>query len=222
MIRAILWDNDGLLLDSEAIFFKLTQAVFADFGFVLTEEYWGVEYLSKAKRTRQVAQDLGMENDVVNAAVERRDRQFFEALQHPIPLRPKVRETLDTLAGQFKQGVVTGSPREKVDLMHRSSGLHGYFDVIVTHDDVTETKPHPEPYLTAMERLAVEPRSCLAVEDSERGLASALAAGITCVVVPNHLTRIQKFERAHAIEDDVAGVLKHLRSELKSSEDGYR
>ena len=221
MIKAILWDNDGLLLDSEAVFFELTQEVFADFGFDLKEEHWGIEYLGKAKRTRQLAQEMGMDSDTVSTVIERRDRKFLEVLQHPVPLRPKVRETLDTLAGRFKQGVVTGSPREKVELMHRSSGLNGYFDVIVTHDDVTETKPHPEPYLTAMERLSVKPGSCIAVEDSERGLASAHAAGIACIVVPNHLTRIQRFEQAHAIEEDVAGVLKHLQSGLKRDDGGY-
>lgn len=210
MIHAILWDNDGLLLDSETIFFELTQALFADFGFKLREEYWGIEYLGKAKRTRQVAHEFGMSAEQVDQIIELRDRRFLEALQQPIALRPKVRETLDALSGRFKQGVVTGSPREKVELMHRLNDLNGYFDVIVTHDDVSETKPHPEPYLTALERLGVKPENALAVEDSERGLASANAAGIACIVVPNHLTRIQKFEHASAIEKDVSGVLKHL------------
>ncbi|MCG8376710.1 MAG: HAD family phosphatase [Chlorobiales bacterium] len=210
MIKAILWDNDGLLLDSEKVFFELTQAAFAEFGFELKEEYWGIEYLGKAKRTRQVAHEFGMRPELIDRIIELRDGRFLEALQHPISLRPKVRETLDSLAGRFKQGVVTGSPREKVDLMHRSSGLEGYFDVIVTHDDVAETKPHPEPYLAAMELLGVKPGSCIAVEDSERGLASAHAAGIDCIVVPNPLTCIQSFELAYAIEEDVAGVLKHL------------
>ncbi len=210
MIKAILWDNDGLLLDSETVFFELTQEVFADFGFELGAEYWGIEYLGKAKRTRQVAGEFGMEPDMIDRVIELRDRRFLEALHHPVSLRPKVRETLDALTGRFMQGVVTGSPREKVELMHHGSGLGGYFDVVVTHDDVTETKPHPEPYCIALERLGVKPENALAVEDSERGLASAHAAGICCVVVPNHLTRIQKFEQAYAIEEDVAGVLKHL------------
>lgn len=210
MIKAILWDNDGLLLDSETVFFELTQAVFADFGFELSEEYWGVEYLGKAKRTREVAHEFGMESALVDRVIELRDHKFLEALHHPIPLRPKVRETLDTLAGRFMLGVVTGSPREKVELMHRSNGLGGYFDVVVTHDDVNETKPHPEPYCTALEYLGIKPENVLAVEDSERGLASAHAAGIPCIVVPNHLTQIQKFEQAYAIEEDVSGVLKYL------------
>ncbi len=210
MIKAILWDNDGLLLDSETVFFELTQEVFADFGFELGEEYWGREYLGKAKRTRQVAHEFGMTPEVIDRVIERRDSMFFEALQHPISLRPKVRETLDALAGTVQQGVVTGSPREKVELMHRLHGLGGYFDVVITHDEVEETKPHPEPYTTALQRLNLDPGNVIAVEDSERGLASAHAAGIACIVVPNHLTRIQKFDNAYAIEGDVSGVLKYL------------
>ncbi len=210
MIEAILWDNDGLLLDTEAIFFKLTQDVFADLGFDLTEEYWGIEYLARAKRTRQVAHEMGMHPVHIDQAIERRDREFLDILQGPVPLRPGVHDTLQTLRGKVKQGLVTGSPRKKVDLMHRFSGLEGYFDVIITADDVKETKPHPEPYRAAMEFLGVEPENCFAVEDSERGLASAHAAGINCIVVPNPLTRIQRFERAYAVEDDVSGVLKYL------------
>ncbi len=210
MIKAILWDNDGLLVDSESIFFEHTRAVFAEFGFELGQEYWGIEYLGKARHTRQVAEEFGMAPDLIDRVISLRDHQFLKALHRSVPLRPKVRETLDMLSGRLKQGVVTGSPREKVELMHRSSGLAGYFDLIVTHDDVTEAKPHPEPYLFALQVLGLKPENVLAVEDSERGLTSAYAAGIPCVVVPNYLTRVQKFEHAYAIEEDVSGVLKYL------------
>lgn len=210
MIQAILWDNDGLLVDSESVFFEHTRAVFADFGYELGREYWGIEYLGKAKHTRQVAEEFGMAPDLIDRFISLRDREFLKALHHSVPLRPKVRETLDMLSGRLKQGVVTGSPREKVELMHRSNDLDGYFDLIVTCDDVTESKPHPEPYLTALHVLGLKPENVLAVEDSERGLASAYAAGIPCVVVPNYLTRVQVFEHAHAIEEDVSGVLKYL------------
>lgn len=209
-MKAILWDNDGLLLDSEAVFFELTRSVFSELGFELTTEYWGMEYLSRAKRTRQLARELGMASDLVEKAVEMRDRRFFDVLQRPIPLRPAVRETLDALSGRFLQVVVTRSPREKVELMHRHSGLEGYFDEVVTRDDVEETKPRPDPYLAAMRKLGLKPAECLAVEDSERGLDSAHAAGIRCVVVPNPLTSMQRFEKAHAVEDDVSGIMKHL------------
>ncbi len=210
MIEAVLWDNDGLLIDSEAVFFDLTRQVFAGAGYDLTPDYWGIEYLGKARHTRQVAEEFGMDPSLVSEVIELRDRRFLELLQGPLPLRPNVLETLDRLRGSVRHGLVTGSPRDKVELMHRHSGLDGYFEVIVTCDDVEKTKPHPEPYWKAMERLGLGPEHCLAVEDSERGLASAHAAGISCIVVPNPLTGIQTFNDAYAIEPDVSGVIKYL------------
>ena len=73
MIKVILWDNDGLLLDSETVFFELTQEVFAEFGFELEKEYWGIEYLGKAKRTRQVAHEFGMKPDLVDRVIKLRE-----------------------------------------------------------------------------------------------------------------------------------------------------
>ena len=132
-------------------------------------------------------------------------------LRSPVPLMPMVRETIEALSGNVRLAIVTGSPRDKVMLMHGDNGLLDYFEVIVTDDEISNAKPHPEPYLKAMEMLGVEPSRCLAVEDSRRGLDSAVAAGLRCIAVPNALTRIQRFERAFAVEDDASGVLKHLR-----------
>ena len=210
MIEVVLWDNDGLLIDSEAVFFDLTRQVFAGAGYDLSAHYWGIEYLGKARRTREVAEEFGMASRLIDEVIELRDQRFFEALQRPLPLRPGVRDTLDSLRGKVRHGLVTGSPRDKVDLMHHHSGLEGYFDVIVTCDDVTQTKPYPEPYRKAMERFGLDPARCLAVEDSERGLASAHAAGVSCIVVPNPLTRIQQFKDAYAVEEEVSGVMKYL------------
>jgi len=96
-------------------------------------------------------------------------------------------------------------------LMHGDNGLLDHFEVIVTDDEISNAKPHPEPYLKAMEMLGMTPEQCLAVEDSRRGLDSAVAAGLRCIAVPNALTRVQRFERAFAVEADASGVLKHVR-----------
>jgi HAD superfamily hydrolase (TIGR01509 family) len=211
MIQAVLWDNDGLLLDSEALFFNLTRAFFAEAGLCLDEAYWGVEYLGNAKHSSEIAHELGMAHELVGPLLERRNEAFTERIRHTVPLMPKVRETIESLSGAVRLGLVTGSPRDKVELMHGSNGLLERFDVIVTDDEVRNPKPHPEPYLKALEFLGLGPRQCLAVEDSRRGLASAHAAGIDCIVVPNALTKVQSFELAYAVEDDVSAVLKHLQ-----------
>jgi HAD superfamily hydrolase (TIGR01509 family) len=214
MVKAVLWDNDGLLLDSEALFFELTRSYFAEAGLLIDEAYWGVEYLGNAKHSWEIAHELGLPPEVVRPMLDRRNEAFVERIRETVPLMPKVRETIGTLSGKVRLGLVTGSPRDKVELMHGPNGLLDRFDVIVTHDDVTKTKPHPDPYLKALELLGLEPGECLAVEDSFRGLSSAHAAGIPCIVVPNALTKVQRFDLAYAVEEDVSGVLKHLRLSL--------
>jgi len=212
MIDAILWDNDGLLVDSEAVFFEMTRRFFADAGLRIDEEFWGIEYLGNARHSAEIALDLGLAPKLIRPLLDRRNAAFVERLQRPVSLMPKVRETIEALAGKVRLGLVTGSGRDKVMLMHAAHGLLDHFEVIVTGDEVEQPKPHPEPYLKAMAQLGVEPERCLAVEDSRRGMDSALAAGLRCIAVPNALTRVQCFDRAHAVEADVSGVLKHVNA----------
>lgn len=212
MIEAILWDNDGVLVDSEAIFFEMTRTFFAEAGLQVEAEYWGVEYLGNAKHSYQIAAELGLAPELIPPLLDRRNEAFVRRLRSPVPLMPKVRETIEALSGNVRLAIVTGSPRDKVMLMHGNNGLLEHFEVIVTDDEISNPKPHPEPYLKAMEMLGVKPERCLAVEDSQRGLDSAVAAGLRCIAVPNGLTRIQRFEGAFAVEDDASGVLKHINT----------
>lgn len=210
MIDVVLWDNDGLLFDSEQVFFELTQEVFAEWNVVLTPEYWGREYLDMAKRSWQVACELGLDPERVEPMIRERDRRYLERLADPVPLRPGVRTVLEELCGRVRMGVVTGSPRHKVDMMHQSAGIETLFEAVITADDVTMTKPHPEPYLLALERLKVNPGRVLAVEDSVRGLRSAHAAGLRCIAVPNRLTAAHSFELAAGVEHDVREIVRYL------------
>jgi HAD superfamily hydrolase (TIGR01509 family) len=212
MIEAILWDNDGVLVDSEALFFEMTQTYFAQAGLQLNAEFWGVEYLGNAKHSYQIAGELGLAPELIPPLLDRRNEAFVQQLRNSVPLMPKVRETIEALSGNVRLAMVTGSPRDKVMLMHSGNGLLEHFEVIVTDDEINNPKPHPEPYLKAMELLGVSPERCLAVEDSRRGLDSAVAAGLRCIAVPNTLTRLQRFDKAWAIEEDASGVLKHVVS----------
>jgi len=177
----------------------------------LTPEIWGHRYLSRASSSREVALSLGADPKRVDQVVEERDRQFRRLLQNASLLRPFVRETLTKLQGVVKLAIVTGGDRDHFALAHATSSVLSYFDVIVTSDDCSNGKPHPEPYLTAIRKLGVDAKQCLAVEDTPRGLASARSAGVPCVVVPTWLTCKLPFPGALAIEQDVSGVLRHVR-----------
>jgi HAD superfamily hydrolase (TIGR01509 family) len=216
MIRAVLWDNDGVLLDSETVFFEITRSAFARLGLDLTKEVWGTQYLGEGRSSREIAMSLGADPVAIGPVLDERNNDHMIALEQPPAIRPHVSETLRALAGRATMGLVTGCHRRQLHLMHRSSGLLGFFDTIVTGDDCTEPKPSPAPYLAAVKALDLDVRDCIAVEDSRRGLLSATAAGIACVVVPTDLTRMQDFSSALAIEPDVSRILKHVRPYQRS------
>jgi HAD superfamily hydrolase (TIGR01509 family) len=211
MIEVVLWDNDGVLLDTEILFYETTRGAFARLGLDLTKEIWGRQYLGEGKSSREIAALLGGDPDRIAGVMDERNRHYRQILDQPPAVRPQVRETLGELSGRVRMAIVTGCHHDQLQLMHRSSGLLGYFEAIVTGDECSHPKPHPELYLAALKALVVSARCCLAVEDSPRGLASAMAAGVPCVVVPTDLTRTLGFVGALSVEQDVSGILKHIR-----------
>jgi HAD superfamily hydrolase (TIGR01509 family) len=212
-LEAVLWDNDGVLVDSEAVFFQITRTAFTRLGLDLTKETWGRHYLGEGKSSRAVGALLGADHSQIDAVLEERNRAYRQRLSQPPPLRPHVRETLQQLSGRVRLALVTGCHRDQLQLIHASSGLLTFFEIIVTGDDCSQPKPHPDLYLAALKALRLAPERCLAIEDSQRGLTSARAAGIPCIVVPTDLTRNLDFRGALAIEPDVSAVLNHIAGE---------
>jgi len=210
-IQAVLWDNDGVLVDSETVFFETTRLIFARLGLNLTKEIWGAQYLSEGKGTHEIAISLGIDHTAMGAVIDDRNELYRIALKQPPELRPLVIETLTALFGHVKMGIVTGCHREQLQLMHDSNELLSYFDVIITADDYDDPKPSPVPYLAALQALKLKAENCLAVEDSRRGLISATTAGIVCLVVPTDLTKMQDFSAALAIENDVSSIVNHIQ-----------
>jgi HAD superfamily hydrolase (TIGR01509 family) len=210
MIKAVLWDNDGVLVDTETLFFEVTRAAFAELGLALTKEIWGRRYLSEGRPSREIATELGGDPSRIAQVLEERNAQYRRILAQPPVIRPQVRETLTALAGRVRLAIVTGCDREQLNLVHQSSGLLDFFEVIVTSDDSPHAKPHPELYLTALKALKLKPSECIAIEDSPRGLASARSAGIRCMVVPTELTAGLEFDGAVSISRDVSAVLEEL------------
>ena len=212
LVKAVLWDNDGILVDSEFDFFEVTRDAFAELGLDLTKDIWGLQYLGEGKSSREIAREMGADPAEFNRILDERNARYREMLRkNPPPVRSRVPETLSRLCGRVKLGVVTGSHRDQFRHMHQSSGLTGMFDVIITGDDWKEPKPDPGPYLAALEALGLPAGECIAVEDTKRGLLAAVNAGIACVVVPTELTRMQDFTGALAVEDDISSILKHVR-----------
>jgi HAD superfamily hydrolase (TIGR01509 family) len=207
MIEAILWDNDGVLVDTECLFFESTRSTLATIGIQLSEE----QFLDLSMRQGRSAFDLaiasGWPKEQVANLKRERDLLYSEMLRNQTRMLPGVVETLKALHGRMRMAVVTSSHRQHFDTMHADIGLTKYFEFVLAREDYEKTKPNPEPYLLALERLGISVESCVAVEDSERGLAAARAAGLRCLVIPNKITRTCSFQGATAILPGAAAVL---------------
>ena len=177
---------DGTLVDTEPYWLTAEEELVAAWGGVWTRED-GLQLVgSGLERSALIFQSRGVDLSVPGIIDLLTDR-VMEQISVSVPWRPGVRELLLELkeAG-IPTAVVTMSVRRMAEHVVNSLGFDA-FDTIVSGDQVSEPKPHPEPYLTAAARLGVDPTDCIAIEDSEPGVASAVAAGATTIAVPLHI-----------------------------------
>ena len=206
MIRAILWDNDGVLVDTEHVYFQATQRVMATAGVHLTEQQYIDHFLVEGRGAWHLLEDRGVGPEEIQRLRDARNDLYGQLLREKPRVIPGVAETLEALRGRYVMGVVTSSRKDHFDLIHEHTGLLKYFDFVLTAGDYPRTKPHPDPYLAAVERSGVAADACIAVEDSERGLEAATLAGVRCIVVPTALTRGCRFAGAHRVVTSVREI----------------
>jgi HAD superfamily hydrolase (TIGR01509 family) len=204
----IFWDNDGVLVDTEDLYFQASAELLRETGVELSREQFVEISLRRGESVFDLAEG---DKPYLDSLRQRRNRRYAELLAQGVAPIAGVPETLRALHGRFRMAIVTSSHRDHFDLIHQTTGLRGYFDFILTREDYRHTKPHPEPYLTALARSTGDPARCLVVEDSQRGLEAAVAAGLRCLVIPGDLNRHSDFSTAHAILQGIAEVPDYLR-----------
>ena len=183
---AVLWDMDGTLIDSEPYWLEAETALVHGAGGIWTAED-GLQLVgSGLERSALILQSRGVELSVEEIISTLTDR-VRERISESVPWRPGARELLTELrdAG-VPTALVTMSRRRMALDVAAALGFEG-FDTVVAGEDVANAKPHPEPYLEAAARLDVDITRCVALEDSEPGVASAVAAGATVFALPMHL-----------------------------------
>ena len=216
MTEAIFWDNDGVLVDTEHLYFEATRQVLSSVGIELTEADYRDLFLVRGTGAWHLVEARGTGPARIEALKLARNALYAELLAEAPRLIPGVKDTLQTLHGGFAMGIVTSSRRDHFEVIHRDTGVLQYFDFVITADDCPRTKPRPDPYLLAIARSGHPARACLAVEDSERGLEAAICAGLRCLIIPSRLTSAQKFEGALAVLRSVVELPDFLRT-LQSS-----
>jgi len=177
---------DGTLLDTELVFKQIVWDVSRDLGFTMTSDIHGGMVGSSHEATNALlveAYGVSFPYELFDAECR---RLMHARMAEAVPVKAGVPELLRELKARRIPTAVATSSRSPHALGHLgTAGLLDMFQAIVTRDDVTHPKPHPEPYLTAARHLGVTPQSCLAIEDSHSGVRAAHGAGMQTVMVPD-------------------------------------
>ncbi|MDW7645634.1 MAG: HAD family phosphatase [Desulfuromonadales bacterium] len=215
MLKAILWDNDGVLVDTEHLYFQATAQILAERQVSLSEE----DFIRISLTQGQSALALAVkgENDEMELETlrKRRDALYASLLENGLTAMEGVHETLQKLKETFRMVVVTGCRQPHFQIIHQQTGLLPFFEFALVREDYHHPKPHPEAYLKALARMELKADECLVVEDSPRGLLAATRAGLRCCVIPNRLTSGGDFSRAHRVLGHIR-ELPSLLAELSS------
>ncbi len=209
-IKAILWDNDGVLVNTEHLFYEANRDFFHEHGVTLTPQHFFDWFL----RENYGAWHLLPQCDASQVAQlrEERNRRYSALLRQQRELiTPDIDIVLAELAQHFRMAVVTSARHEDFHFIHRDTGLLHHFEFILTDGDYVNSKPDPEPYLLGLERLGLPAEQVLVVEDSPRGLQAALAAGIACIGIRGPLTANYAFEGALCVVESNRELWRVIR-----------
>jgi len=196
MVRALLWDHDGVLVDTERLYFQATRELLAEAGAELDEDAYRRFFLQQGTGAWHLARERGHGDAEISRLKQRRDARYEALLRGEEVLIPGVLPLLAELAPRVRMAIVTSSKRAHFAAIHERSELPRHFEFVLAREDYAASKPDPEPYVAAVARLGLTTTDCLVIEDSARGLAAAKAAGLTCWVIPSELTRYSDFATA--------------------------
>jgi HAD superfamily hydrolase (TIGR01509 family) len=195
MKKYILWDNDGVLVDTEFWYFSATQRALAELGIELGQQTY-LQRMVLGLSSWDLARDAGLDPERIVAKRLERDAYYREYLAREDIEVPGVEDVLAELAASHRMAIVTTSMRDHFELIHNRRNIVRHMEFVLTREDYTASKPDPEPYLAALERFGATAGECVVVEDSQRGLQAAIAAGIDCAIVHNDFTASHDFSGA--------------------------
>jgi HAD superfamily hydrolase (TIGR01509 family) len=212
VIDAVVFDLDGVIVDSEHVWDEVRQRLAEERGGrwhdQASRDMMG---MSSPEWSRYMHDVIGLQEppEEINAEVVRRLEAVY---RERLPLIPGAVEAVERLSARWPLGLASSSNREVIDLVLEAAGLTGSFRATVSSEEVPRGKPDPDVYLEAARRLDVEPELCAAVEDSENGIRSAKAAGMRTIAIPN--PRFPPAEDALAEADLVLDSIEELTVEV--------
>lgn len=196
MRKYILFDNDGVLVHTEPLYFKASNQALKEYFDITLDFQEYMKIMSEGSTVWKKAESKGFSKDKINQARDQRNSYYQDFLKNEDIVITGVQEILKELSKHFKMGIVTTSRRVDFDIIHKERGIVDFMDFVLCEEDYEFAKPHPQPYLKGLELFGAKKHEAIVVEDSKRGLTAAYRAGIDCVIVHNEFTQTQDFSNA--------------------------
>ena len=208
MIKAILCDRDGVLINSEIVNIASSLYALADMG-VATEK--SDEWIIMGKHPKDYVANFVKKYHIDGADfLSRRKVIYKKMLFETTPFMDTVELLRELKKTGFQIGLVTSANRETTNSILHHFILDGIFDAIVAFEDCERRKPHPDPYIIGAELLHVTPAECIVLEDSQIGLRSAKAAGMICIMRQNEKTKYEDFSQADLVVRSLADAKEFI------------
>ena len=195
MISTVIFDLDGLLSDTERLHYQAYHEALAEAGIPLTQAEYMAHWTRAGRNVEELLAARGCSADT-QAIRTRKAARFRELVRTAVQPMPGACELLARLRGRKALALGSSSYREAVLCVTDALGMTRYFDAVATRDDVARSKPFPDIFLRAAEALHAAPAACVVIEDAERGVRAALAAGMACIAVPGAYTQDNDFSLA--------------------------
>lgn len=210
MIRAIIFDNDGVLVDSEPLHHRAEAATMRHYGAEIDEEdFKAYVGMSMARMLKDWIEKFQIKADI-DEMIQFHESNLRKIFQEEVRPTPHVLQLVEYLRGKnYQMAVASSSSRGLVEVGLRKLGIFLLFDSILCGDEVTHLKPNPSIYLQTAKRLAVKPQDCLVIEDSNVGVRAAKAARMRCVGYRNASSGNQDLSQADVIISDFRDLIQN-------------
>jgi HAD superfamily hydrolase (TIGR01509 family) len=211
--RGILFDLDGVLIDSENLYYRAYSAVLAEFGVSVTPEVYGREWISSGKGPEYAVRtfDLPIPPEEVRA---RKNPIYSKLLNEEVALMPGAREALERLSARYPIALATNSREDDVAMVMERFGIRGFFTDVVTRGRYANPKPAPDAFVTAAAALGLPNDRCVVIEDAWKGVKAASEAGSPIIAVPHVFTMNDDFSLCARIVGSLDEVTAELIDEL--------
>jgi len=217
MIKAVIFDMDGVMIDSEPLWEKTERILLARRSIDYSPEYRDLIVGLNQKDSGRLLRETFSLRETVDEIISERVDILTAIYEEELEVVPSLTPLLNELRlSEYLLAVASSSPLGVINFVLDMFSLHQYFDAVVSGECTENGKPHPDIYLHTAERLGVKPSECAAIEDSINGVKSARSAGMYCIAIPDKRLSRGEFERADLILESMdelnAGLFKSLKS----------